>query len=236
MKKTRILVAEDDGSIRTGLVDLLDGEGYAVSSAADGEQALLVHEKEKPDLIILDIMMPEKSGYDVCREIRAKDPVTPIMILTAKGQEVDKVVGLELGADDYVIKPFGVHELLARIRALLRRVRTEPASKDRPPLVFGDVEIDPRTYQGHKAGKVFAISSREIRLLHYFLQHDGEVLDRFLLLDAIWGIKYQGTTRTLDQHVAKLRQKIEDDPASPRYILTVHGVGYRFRSKPEEPS
>jgi len=236
MKKARILVAEDDPPIRTGLVDLLEGEGYAVLSAADGAEAVLIHEKEKPDLLLLDIMMPEKSGYDVCREIRAKGSAAPILILTAKGQEVDKVVGLELGADDYLIKPFGVHELLARIRALLRRARTEPASNGGPPLVFGDVEIDPRTYRGLKAGKAFEVSGREIRLLRFFLQHDGEVLDRFSLLDAVWGIKYAGTTRTLDQHVAKLRKKIEDDPARPRHIQTVHGVGYRFRSKPGSPS
>jgi DNA-binding response OmpR family regulator len=231
MKKEMILVVEDDRSILTGLQDLLEGEGYAVATAEDGEEALRVYEREKPSLILLDIMIPEKSGYDVCREIRKKDEITPILMLTAKGQEVEKVVGLEMGADDYIVKPFGVAELLARVRAGLRRSRTKPAAWDSRPIAFEDVAIDAKTYSGKKGKKTFAVSARELALLRFFLDHDGEVIERFRLLDEIWGIRYEGTTRTLDQHIAKLRQKIEDDPANPRFIQTVHGIGYRFQSK-----
>ncbi|MBP1766885.1 MAG: winged-helix transcriptional response regulator [Candidatus Aminicenantes bacterium] len=231
MKKEMILVVEDDRSILTGLQDLLEGEGYAVATAEDGEEALRVYEREKPSLILLDIMIPEKSGYDVCREIRKKDEITPILMLTAKGQEVEKVVGLEMGADDYIVKPFGVNELLARVRAGLRRSRQKPAVRDGGPIAFEDVTIDPKTYSGKKGNRTFAVSARELALLRFFLDHDGEVIERFRLLDEIWGIRYEGTTRTLDQHIAKLRQKIEDDPANPRFIQTVHGIGYRFQSK-----
>jgi len=231
MKKERILVVEDDAAILTGLVDLLNAEGFEVSSARDGAQALKLHEKEKPHLILLDIMIPQMSGYDVCREIRKIDTAVPILMLTAKGQEVDKVVGLELGADDYIVKPFGVNELLARIRAVLRRVHTKPPSKDDNPIHFADIHIDPKTLNGAKGKKRFSVTSREVYLLKLFIKHDGEVIDRFTILDEVWGIKYEGTTRTLDQHIVKLRQKIEDDPSSPRYITTVHGVGYRFSSE-----
>lgn len=230
IKKEKILLVEDDAAILTGLTDLLAGEGYAVCSASDGNEALRLYRQEKPNLILLDIMMPEKSGYEVCREIRKTDAATPILMLTAKSQEVDKVVGLELGADDYVVKPFGVNELLARIRARLRRSEIKPTQKDDYPFEFGDVQIDPRTFRGSKGGKNFPVSAREMDLLRLFMQHDGEVLERFVLLDKIWGIRYEGTTRTLDQHIAKLRQKIEDDPAQPRFIQTVHGIGYRFNT------
>ena len=231
MKKEIILVVEDDRAILTGLKDLLEAEGYGVATAEDGQEALQAYAREKPTLVLLDIMIPEKSGYDVCREIRKKDDVTPILMLTAKGQEVDKVVGLEMGADDYIVKPFGVSELLARIRAGLRRSRAKPTARDDSPITFGDVAIDPKTYSGKKGEKTFAVSARELRLLRFFLDHDGQVIERFTLLDEIWGIRYEGTTRTLDQHVAKLRQKIEDDPANPLFIRTVHGVGYRFLSR-----
>jgi DNA-binding response OmpR family regulator len=177
-------------------------------------------------------MIPEISGYDVCRQIRKQDEVTPILMLTAKGQEVEKVVGLELGADDYIVKPFGVSELVARIRAHLRRSRTQPPKKDTSTISFGDVVIDPLTYTGQKGETTFSVSARELALLQYFAARDGEVIERFTLLDEIWGIRYEGTTRTLDQHIAKLRRKIEDDPAQPQYIQTVHGVGYRFLSQP----
>lgn len=235
MKKEMILVVEDDRAILIGLKDLLEAEGFAVATAEDGDEALRVYAGEKPSLVLLDIMMPEKSGYDVCREIRKQDDLTPILMLTAKGQEVDKVVGLELGADDYIVKPFGVSELLARVRAGLRRSRTKLAARDRRLVAFGDVVVDPKTYTGRKGEKTFTVSGRELRLLRFFLDHDGQVIERFTLLDEIWGIRYEGTTRTLDQHIAKLRQKIEDDPANPRFIQTVHGVGYRFTSSPHRP-
>ncbi len=232
--KKKILVVEDDVHILTGLNDLLMDENYQVFSARDGEKALSLYRAERPDLILLDIMIPEKSGYDVCKEIRKKDPRTPILMLTAKGQEVDKIVGLELGADDYIVKPFSVNELLARIRAVLRRSQL----KGRPhtsqdPIQFGDITVDIKKLKAYKGKKEFDISPREVELLRLFSNHDGQVLDRWTLLDEIWGIQYTGTTRTLDQHIANLRKKIEDNPAQPRHILTVHGVGYRFNSKGE---
>jgi len=230
--KKKILIVEDDVSILTGLVDLLNGEGYAVSSTIDGARALSLYQQEKPDLILLDIMIPEKSGYDVCKEIRRKDPGVRIIMLTAKGQEVDKVVGLEIGADDYVVKPFGVKELLARIRAVLRRDRGGSQEKlNQDPLEFGDVRINPKTLTGTKKGKEFEVTPREVHLLQIFLERAGEAVSRDFLLEEVWGISYTGTTRTLDQHIAKLRQKIEDDPANPQYITTVHGTGYRFCKK-----
>ncbi|MBM3294417.1 MAG: response regulator transcription factor [Candidatus Aminicenantes bacterium] len=232
MTKEKILVVEDDPAILTGLVDLLRGEGYEVEAAEDGKKALLAYGRGRPNLVLLDIMIPKKSGYDVCREIRANDKRTPILMLTAKSQEVDKVVGLELGADDYVVKPFGVSELLARVRALLRRGRRKEEPEDKGPIVFGDVRIDPRTHEGTKARRPVAFTAREIKLLQYFLRREGEVIERFDVLEAVWGMRYEGTTRTLDQHIAKLRRKIEDDPAEPKHILTVHGAGYKFRRDP----
>ncbi len=230
MKREKILIVEDETAILTGLVDLLQGEGYQVCTAVDGLKALDLYNQEQPALILLDIMIPEKSGYDVCREIRKNDPLTPIIILTARGQEVDKVIGLELGADDYIVKPFGVNELLARIRAAFRRVHARKSFKDVSPIIFGDIHIEPKLLKGKKGGRDFPVTLREIQLLKLFMGYKGEVLDRFTILDEIWGVHYQGTTRTLDQHIAKLRKKIEDKPASPKYIVTVHGVGYRFLS------
>ncbi|MDP2653326.1 MAG: response regulator transcription factor [Candidatus Omnitrophota bacterium] len=230
--KEKILVVEDDVAIMTGLVDLLTGEGFTVSSATDGDRALGLFSANAPDLVLLDIMIPGKSGYEVCKEIRKKNATVPVLMLTAKGQEVDKVVGLEIGADDYIVKPFGVNELLARVRAALRRSQAKPRrEKNDDPFSFGDITVNPKTLTGTKKKKTFPVTPREVHLLQIFLEHDGEVVDRFTLLDEGWGIQYEGTTRTLDQHIAKLRQKIEDDPASPAYITTAHGTGYRFNSK-----
>ncbi|MFH1876042.1 MAG: response regulator transcription factor [Candidatus Omnitrophota bacterium] len=232
--KQKILIVEDEASILTGLIDLLNSEGYEVTFASNGAEALHLYGRQKPNLILLDIMIPEKSGYDVCKEIRKTDRTTPILMLTAKGQEVDKVVGLELGADDYIVKPFGVKELLARVRASLRRARAcDERSKDDNPIAFADVFIDPKTLKGNKGKKVFSVIVREIELLQLFLKHDGEVIDRFSLLNHVWGLNYEGTTRTLDQHIANLRKKIEDNPSRPKHILTVHSVGYRFVAKPK---
>ena len=230
-----ILVVEDDAAILAGLIDLLEGEGFKVWSARDGKKALGVYRDKQPDIILLDIMIPGKSGYDVCKEIRQTDGRTPIIMLTAKGEEVDKVVGLEIGADDYIVKPFSVRELLARIRAALRRASGEPAEArkrkwDDTPIEFADVRIDAGTLKGTRGGNGFSMTLREVQLLKFFVEHDGEVLDRSVILDEVWGLKYEGTTRTLDQHVARLRSKIEEDPSSPDHILTVHGVGYRFTS------
>jgi DNA-binding response OmpR family regulator len=229
----KILVVEDDAAILAGIVDLLKSENFQVFSARDGKKAMHLYEAEKPDLVLLDIMIPEKSGYDVCKEIRRNDALTPIVMLTAKGEEIDKVVGLEIGADDYIVKPFSVKELLARIRAALRRAKAKPEAKkwDDRPIAFANIKIDPKTLKGRKGKKEFALTLREVQLMQFFMAHDGEALDRAHILDEVWGLKYEGTTRTLDQHVAKLRQKIESDPSNPHHILTVHGLGYRFTSK-----
>jgi len=229
----KILIAEDDPNIRLGLVATLESEGYAVTAAADGAQALKLFPQEKFDLVILDVMMPKTSGYDVSRELRARGAREPVLFLTAKGEEIDKVVGLKLGADDYVTKPFGVHELLARVEALLRRSRTTGGGKDPElPAVFrfGAAEIDRRKFTAGVAGRSEALTARELKLAEVFAAHPGEVLTRDALLNAVWGVGYYGTTRTLDQHVAQLRKKVEAVPDEPRAILTVHGVGYRYEA------
>ncbi len=228
----RVLIAEDDPNLRQGLIDLLEGEGYQVLPCADGRQALDCFHREAPDLVLLDVMMPELSGYDVCREIRKNDGRTPLIMLTAKGEEIDKVVGLELGADDYVTKPFGLHELRARIAAVLRRVRNQQAESpgtlpERFPI--GQALVDRKTYQVTVGDRSYSLTSREMKLLEIFQARPNQVLSRNDLLNAAWGIDYFGTTRTLDQHIAQLRKKIEPDPSSPQFLLTVHGVGYRFQ-------
>jgi DNA-binding response OmpR family regulator len=230
--KQRLLIVEDDPAILTGLRDLLQGEGFAVVQAVTGTAALASYAEAAPDLILLDVMIPEKSGYDVCREIRRTDSVTPVIMLTAKSQEIDRVVGLELGADDYVVKPFGASELVARIRAVLRRGRPRKSPRDEQPLSFGDVTVDPRTMRGNKDGRPFDVSRRELSLLQVFVSREGQALDRITLMDEVWGVRYEGTTRTLDQHIAGLRKKVENDPSHPRHITTVHGIGYRFTACP----
>jgi len=233
MKPIHILVAEDDDNIRTGLVDTLESEGYRTTPARDGKEAIDLFASEEFDLLLLDIMMPEKSGYDVCRVVRSTNEDIPVIMLTAKGEEIDKVIGLQLGADDYITKPFGVHELLARISAVLRRSQRKP----KPPgedmagpehFTFGIAEIDTRQYKVRTGDNTFDISARELQLLKFFHSYPNEVLSRDRILNAVWGIEYGGTTRTLDQHVAQLRKKIEPDPARPRFLTTVYGVGYRF--------
>ena len=234
--KPHILVAEDDTRIREGLVDLLESEGYRVTAAGDGSEAQALLETEDFELTILDIMMPGKSGYDLCRDLRAGGSLIPVIMLTAKGEEIDKVVGLKLGADDYITKPFGVHELLARVDAVLRRaLRTTaavPAKRVAPKaFCFGDARIDPGRYRLEIDGNTEDLTAKELDLILFFHGHPGRVLSRDEILDAVWGINYFGTTRTLDQHVARVRKKIEKDPANPRFLTTVHGVGYRY----EEP-
>ncbi len=230
MRNTHILIAEDDQHLRLGLIDLLNGEGYRVSAAADGAEALQLYRQEPPDLLLLDVMMPEKSGYDLCREIRREDPTIPIIMLTAKGEEIDKVLGLELGADDYITKPFGLHELRARIAAVLRRSQPQTDVSDRSvPEHFqiGAAQINRKTYQVELNGCSHNLTAREMKLLEQFFLYPDEVLSRDRLLNSAWGIEYLGTTRTLDQHIVQLRKKIEIDPAAPQVIVTVHGIGYR---------
>lgn len=232
--KARVLIAEDDANIRLGLAATLESEGYDVVAASDGAQALKLYPQSRYDLVILDVMMPKASGYDVCRELRAAGASTPVLFLTAKGEEVDKVVGLKLGADDYVVKPFGIRELLARVEALLRRGRASSAAAAQAgaalPAVFrlGRAEIDRRAFSARLPGRrPETLTARELRLAEVFAAHAGEALTRDQLLNAVWGLGYSGTTRTLDQHVAQLRKKVETDAEAPSTILTIHGVGYR---------
>lgn len=226
----RILVVEDDPHIRLGLVEALGSEGYQVTESRDGAQALAQIAQQQPDLVILDVMLPRKSGYDVCREVRATKNPVPILMLTAKGQETDKVVGLELGADDYVTKPFGVRELVARVHALLRR--SQPGKAGEAPLPdalrFGTVEIDVPALRGKCGQTAFELTPRELAVLALLYRERGHAVSRDRILNEVWGIEYYGTTRTLDQVIVKIRQKIETEPAEPRHLLTVHGLGYRL--------
>jgi len=234
----RILIAEDEGAIREGLIDLFESEGYAVTAVADGDAAIAAWKAGGIDLALLDIMMPKMSGYGVCREIRKTDAQIPVVFLSAREEEIDKVLGLELGADDYIVKPFGVHELVARIKATLRRADLDgiPRAGIGPtqPFCFGDCTVDPLRFvlERSRDGNVekHELSSREVDLLRWFYANPETVHSRDALLERFWGMSYGGTTRTLDQHIAKLRQKIERDPANPIHILTVHGTGYRFRA------
>ena len=229
--KKHILVVEDDSHIRLGVSEALKSENYEVSEVSNGTQVLPLVKQRHPDLIILDIMLPGKNGFDVCRELRASDDGTPVLMLTAKGQEIDKVVGLELGADDYVTKPFGIRELLARVHALLRRAEPhgKPTPWELPPEIgFGNVNVDTAAMRGTRGKAKFELSARELKLLALFFRKAGDVISRNEILDQVWGIEYYGTTRTLDQVIVKLRQKIENDPANPAHLLTVHGVGYRL--------
>ncbi len=227
-----ILVAEDDPAIREGLVVTLESEGHEVRAAHDGAEALALYAERRPDLLLLDIMMPKRSGYEVCAEIRRSDASLPILFLTAKAGEEDAVLGLGLGADDYIVKPFGVRELLARVAAALRRAAVASAGAAPPDsgadtFSIGTRRVDPRRFTLRAPdGAEESLTERELGLLRLFAAHPGEVLTRDRLLDDLWGVRYLGTTRTLDQHIAQLRRKLGPDAAR---IETVHGVGYRYR-------
>ena len=222
----KILIVEDEPNMVSGLRDNFEFEGYQVISAPDGVAGLERALTEAPDLVILDVMMPRMSGLDVCKQLKTKKPAIPIIMLTARGQEVDKVVGLELGADDYITKPFSIRELLARVKAVLRRAGIAP----RPPekYSFGEVEVNLRSCRVSKRGKELDFSSKEFELLKFFLHHPGETLSRDRLLEEVWGYAHFPTTRTVDAHIVRLRQKVEPKPDEPRFILTVHGTGYKF--------
>ena len=225
--RKKILIIEDEENLVKGLKLNLADEGYEVDWASNGSEGLRKALKEKPDLIILDIMLPEMDGLEVCRELRQKNIGIPILMLTAKGEEIDKVVGLEIGADDYITKPFSVRELLARIKAHLRRADRKVNTLNRM-YSFGDVEIDFAHFKARRKGKELDLTSIEMEILKYLIEHRGEVVTRDDLLDKIWGYDSYPTTRTIDNHILKLRKKIEEDPAHPQYILSVYGGGYRF--------
>jgi len=234
-EKRKILVVEDDAHIRFGLVELFVSEGFQVEVCERGDQALAAVERHRPNLIVLDVMLPGLNGYDVCKKLRAQPYRGLILMLTAKGQEMDKVIGLELGADDYVTKPFGLRELTARVHALLRR--------EKPGTVIAPAEselngctIDARTYELKRGKKSVAVSARELKLLQLFAAHPREVLSRDRLLNEVWGYEYYGTTRTLDQAIVQLRKKLDEIGADPMQIATVHSVGYRWTGPGATPS
>lgn len=230
--KTKILVVEDDPHILLGLEEVLKSDGFDVAVCDRGDGALDAVAKHRPALIVLDVMLPGLSGYDICKALRTKKIATPIVMLTAKGQEIDKVVGLDLGADDYVTKPFGVRELLARIHALLRRANNSSEKQALPAEIFkvGDATIDPKTFQLKRGKAIEELTAKEMKLLHFFHTHAGEVLSRDRLLNEVWGYNYFGTTRTLDQVIVQLRKKLGDNGDEPKHLLTVHGVGYKLSS------
>jgi DNA-binding response OmpR family regulator len=228
--KTKILVVEDDPHILLGLGEVLKSDGFEVATCNRGDQALAAFTQHQPALVLLDVMLPGLSGYDICKQLRAKKVTTPILMLTAKGQEIDKVVGLDLGADDYVTKPFGVRELLARIHALLRRSGDATSATTLPETEFriGEVTIDPKSFQIRRGKVLEELTPKELKLLQLFHAHAGEVLSRDRLLNEVWGYSYYGTTRTLDQVIVQLRKKLGDHGDNPRHLLTVHGVGYKL--------
>ncbi len=227
-----ILVVEDDRSIAKGLAQNLQFEGFSVFQAADGERGLELAVNKQPDLVLLDVMMPKMNGFEVLRELRRREIEIPVIMLTAKGEELDKVRGLEMGADDYVTKPFGLPELLARIHAVLRRKRRLDQAMEK--VSFGDIQIDFNSRKAQKAGQAVALTSKEFDLIHLFLSREGQALDRQQILNRVWGFDYFGTDRTVDNFINRLRQKLEDDANQPRHFLTVRGVGYRFSKEGEK--
>jgi DNA-binding response OmpR family regulator len=222
---SRVLIVEDDPAILRGLADNLRFESHEVLTATDGETGYRLAREKGPDVVVLDLMLPRMSGYEVCRKLRADGVQTPILMLTARGEEADRILGLDLGADDYVTKPFSVRELLARIRAVLRRAQPLKTMPD--DLRFADVVIDFRKYEARKGDRVLDLTRKEFGILRFLAARGGDVVTRDDLLNEVWGYESSPTTRTVDTHVASLRAKIEDDPEKPR-LQTVHGVGYRW--------
>ena len=222
----RILLVEDEHGLRLTLQDRLQAEGYGVETASEGDEGFSKASSGGFDLIILDVMLPNRSGIDICRDLRQSGHNTPILMVTARSQTVDKVLGLKIGADDYLTKPFEMLELLARIEALLRRA--SPQRRPSASYEFGKIRIDFRSTEVTRNGELLNLSAKEFQLLQYFIEHDRETLSRETLLQRVWGYQSTPSTRTVDVHVAWLRQKLEDDPKNPRWILTVHGMGYKF--------
>jgi DNA-binding response OmpR family regulator len=228
--KTKILIVEDDPNISLGLETLLNGEGFEVATCHRGDKAMEAAAKHHPSLIILDVMLPGANGFEICKQIRARKIPTPILMLTAKGQELDKVIGLDAGADDYVTKPFGVRELVARIHALLRRTENHNASTAQSNGTFriGTNEIEPKTLMLKRGKTTEELTARELKILQLMHAHPGEVFSRDRLLTEVWGYNYFGTTRTLDQCIVQIRKKLGDPGDDPKHLLTVHGVGYKL--------
>lgn len=223
----RILVLEDEPEMQRGLRDNLEFEGYDVTVVGDGKKGLDLLLSQSFDLVFLDVMLPGMSGFDVCKQARAAGVTLPIIMLTAKGEEIDKVLGLELGADDYITKPFGLRELLARVKALLRRAQKEPEASS-AKITIGLLEIDFGSYAASKKGKSIAMTSKEFDVLKYLWQHKNQVITRDDLLTNVWGYDESISSRTVDNFIVKLRQKIEKDPSHPKHIITMHGTGYKL--------
>ncbi len=222
----RILIVEDEVQMRQGLKDNLEFEGYEVDVAEDGEQCLVQVEKNEYNLILLDVMLPKLSGFDVCKQLRGKGFDRPIIMLTAKGEEIDKVLGLELGADDYITKPFSLRELLARVKAVMRR---EDRGKSTGVNVkVGKIDVNFSKFEAFDGNNSISLSHREFEVLKYLWEHENQIISRENLMNEIWGIGEMTTTRTVDNFILKLRQTIEDDPSHPKHILTVHGIGYKY--------
>ncbi len=226
----KILLAEDDHNILNALCQIFETEGFVVVTAHDGKTAIDLYESERPDFVCLDIMIPEVNGYDVCKKIRQDDPRIPIIFLSAKTEEIDRVVGLELGADDYIIKPFGAREVVARIRSVTRRyMQGQDKGEATESFVMKDVQVFPSSLKAQREGQEdIELSLREAKILRLLYDRSNEVVDRDALLDHCWGAHIMPDSRTVDQHIANLRKRIELDPKSPQIITTVHGVGYRF--------
>jgi DNA-binding response OmpR family regulator len=224
----KVLVAEDDQHTREGLAEVLESEGYTVVQAANGTQALECFAQEHVDFVCLDVMMPEVNGFDVCRQIRAGRPNMPIVFISAKGEEIDKVLGLELGADDFIVKPFGVKEVVARIRAVTRRCQAS-ASSTSTPFQLADLMVFPAELRARREQEQIELSLRDVKILELFHAHRGEVLTRNTIFNECWGERYLPNSRTLDQHISQLRKRIEVEPKSPRIIRTVHGAGYCYQ-------
>jgi len=225
--RVRVLLVEDDRLIRRGLAEVLTDEGYEVVEAFDGDTALALFHQRPMDVVCLDIMMPRTDGYEVCRRIRAVDAQVPILFISAKSEEIDKVLGLELGADDFIVKPFGVKEVVARVRAVLRRAA---ATRPRQETQFrmDDLEVYPREFRARRDAQIIDLSPRDVQILRLLFERRGQAVDRLSLFRHAWGVDYLPNSRTLDQHISQLRKRVEVDASQPRIILTVHGVGYRF--------
>lgn len=227
-----VLVAEDDPLTRRGLAEVLQQEGFATIQAADGVQAWELYQQHAPDFVCLDVMMPGKSGYDLCRLIRNSNPNVPIVFITAKGEEVDKVVGLELGGDDYIVKPFGLKEVVARVRAVARRCLATKSESGQPlsdrEFAMGNLIVCPAELRARRHDEIFDLSLREVKILTLLFRSAGSVVSRNDLMNYAWNHDYMPSSRTLDQHISQLRKRIEPDPKKPTLIQTVHGVGYRF--------
>ena len=227
-----ILIVEDDRAILRGLEENLAFDGHTVHHVLRGDEALARVTAARPDLLILDVMLPGLSGFEVCRRIRQTDRRLPILLLTARSEDVDKVIGLDLGADDYLTKPFSLSELLARVRALLRRSRPDPNERLPETVAFGDVTVDFVRYVASRDGAAAHLTSKEFALLRHLAAGQGAALGRDTLIERVWGGDVTVSNRTVDTHILSLRQKLEPDPARPRYLLTVHGVGYKFLNQP----